>query len=308
MLMLMQCSWLICKLTLGVLHPLCALRPNIASWPPAMADRRHYRGGAGHHTPIERAGTTTRDSGSYGDQDARGSDAREGRKRESQGHRRRGELRRGRALSGERLGPLGRLTCVKKSCPSARKQMRSSERWKKALGCGKMSGTRWRKLGELRWRAVVRCAWSGGRRAREEVGRRARSGGESGECAGAVHGRRGWSWRQRARMPATRCRWPDTVGRARRGRVRVRGGGGRWTRARGRPARLRWLGRLVGAGPPMNNPLQSFLKVGVKRRNVPYKVLYNFALRFKFKFQTEFELQIKTSSRFLNKFILGIFV
>jgi len=55
-------------------------------------------------------------------------------------------------------------------------------------------------------------------------------------------------------------------------------------------------------------PLQSFSGVGVKRRNVPHKILYNFSLRFKFKFQTEFESQIKTSSRFLNKFIWGIFV
>jgi len=55
-------------------------------------------------------------------------------------------------------------------------------------------------------------------------------------------------------------------------------------------------------------PLQTFFEVGVKRRNVPHNVLYNFAIRCKFKFQTEFELKIKTSSRFLNKFILGIFV
>jgi len=54
-------------------------------------------------------------------------------------------------------------------------------------------------------------------------------------------------------------------------------------------------------------PLQAFSEVEVKRIIVLHKILYNFALRCKFKFQTEFESQIKTSSRFLNKFILGIF-
>jgi len=53
-------------------------------------------------------------------------------------------------------------------------------------------------------------------------------------------------------------------------------------------------------------PLQTFSGVEVKRRIVPHKILYNFPLRCKFKFQTEFESQIKTSSRFLNKFILVI--
>ena len=63
-------------------------------------------------------------------------------------------------------------------------------------------------------------AWSGGERARERerererARRRARSGGGNGECAGAVHGWRGRSWRWRARKPATRRRWPHTVGRA----------------------------------------------------------------------------------------------
>jgi len=35
---------------------------------------------------------------------------------------------------------------------------------------------------------------------------------------------------------------------------------------------------------------------------------YNFGLMSKTKFQIEFELQIKNSSRFSNKSILGIFV
>ena len=55
------------------------------------------------------------------------------------------------------------------------------------------------------------------------------------------------------RMPSTRNRRPDTVGRARRGRVRARAGegGGRGAAGLGW---LRWLGRLVGAGPPVNSP------------------------------------------------------
>jgi len=45
--------------------------------------------------------------------------------------------------------------------------------------------------------------------------------------------------------------------------------------------------------------LQIFLGVGVKRRIVPHKILYNFAIIVEFKFQIEFESQIKTLSRFL---------
>ena len=52
--------------------------------------------------------------------------------------------------------------------------------------------------------------------------------------------------------------------------------------------------------------LQNFSGVGVRIRMVPHKIPYNFALRSEAKFQLEFESQIKTSSRFLNKFILGI--
>jgi len=54
--------------------------------------------------------------------------------------------------------------------------------------------------------------------------------------------------------------------------------------------------------------LQNFSGVGVKRRIVPHKIPYNFALGSEAKFQIEFESQIKTSFMFLNKFILGIFV
>jgi len=54
--------------------------------------------------------------------------------------------------------------------------------------------------------------------------------------------------------------------------------------------------------------LQNFLRARVKRRIAPIKIPYNFVLINKAKFQIEFESQIKTSSRFLNKSILGIFV
>jgi len=53
--------------------------------------------------------------------------------------------------------------------------------------------------------------------------------------------------------------------------------------------------------------LQNFSGTGVKRRIVPHKFPYNSVLISKAKFQIEFESQIKTSSRVLNKFILGIF-
>jgi hypothetical protein len=59
---------------------------------------------------------------------------------------------------------------------------------------------------------------------------------------------------------------------------------------------------------PFLNPLQTFSGVGVRRRIAPHKILYHFALRCKSKFPTGFELQIKTSVRFLNKIIYGTFV
>jgi len=50
--------------------------------------------------------------------------------------------------------------------------------------------------------------------------------------------------------------------------------------------------------------LQHFLEVRIKRRIVAHKILYHFVLRCKSKFPTGFELQIKTSIRFLNNSIL----
>ena len=131
--------------------------------------------------------------------------------------------------------------------------MRSSERWKKTLGGGEALGTRRRELGKLQWRAAVRCAWSRGERARE----REREGahGVEARMANALAlstdggGGRGVG---EPRMLSMRHCWPDTIGRARRGRVRARGRGG--GRGAGRPSWFRRLGRLVGAGPPVNSP------------------------------------------------------
>ena len=196
-----------------------------------MADRRRCRSGAGHHTPVEHARAASSDLGNHGDHGARTSEAREGQERESQGYRRRGELRRGRAISSERFGLLGRLTCAKKAHPSTWRQMRSSERWKDALGGNKVPGTRRRELGELRWWAAVRGTRSGGERAGERARERARVGGENGECASAVHSGGGGRGAGEPRMPSTRRRRPDTVRRARGAAVSERGEG-EWTRRR----------------------------------------------------------------------------
>ena len=54
--------------------------------------------------------------------------------------------------------------------------------------------------------------------------------------------------------------------------------------------------------------LNSFSPLAPKSKVVPKQKPYNFVLISKTKFQIEFELRIKTSSRFSNKFILGIFI
>ena len=54
--------------------------------------------------------------------------------------------------------------------------------------------------------------------------------------------------------------------------------------------------------------LKSFSPLAPKNKVVPKQKPYNFVIISKTKFHIEFDLQIKTSSRFLNKFILGIFV
>jgi len=45
-----------------------------------MVDQQRCCGGAGHHTPVERAGVIACDSGSHGDRNARSSEARKGQK------------------------------------------------------------------------------------------------------------------------------------------------------------------------------------------------------------------------------------
>jgi len=102
-------------------------------------------------------------------------------------------------------------------------------------------------------------------------------------------------------MAATRRRGPDTLGRARGAAVAA---SGRRETARGGEAEpFRWLGRLDGAGPPVNSApflffnfsfpkslntnfegLAKFSELGVKRENVPNKILYNFALKCNPKF------------------------
>ena len=227
--------------------PLLALKSRTASWPPAMADRRRCRSGAGHHAPVERSSAASRDSGSHGDHNACPSEAREGREGESQRCRRRGELRRGRGLSDERFSPLEPLTCAKKLRPSTRRRMRSSERWKEVLEGDGVPGTR--RTGKLRWRAAVLRARRGGERARERAhrveARMAKEVALSTAEVGVV-------------APASRaCRPRGAVGLTRSG-ARGAAVSERVGRRRGRGAGwLRWLGRLVGAGPPVNSP--SFL-------------------------------------------------
>ena len=127
-------------------------------------------------------------------------------------------------------------TYARKSRPSALKRMR-------------------RRLGELQWWVAVRCARSEGERARESEEARMEWRREW-RVRWPLHGRRGRSWRRRARMPATRRRWLDVLGRERHDHVRAREEG--VDTGAGRPGWLRWLGRLVGAGRPVNSPLSHF--------------------------------------------------
>ena len=113
------------------------------------------------------------------------------------------------------------------------------------------SSERWR-----RWRTAVRLLL----RASEREGGSARRGARlaAGTEADAA-GRTWWPTRARPsrRMRATRR--PSSAASPRRGRPRA------WTRrgherdergstGAGRPGQLRWLGRLVGAGPLVNSP------------------------------------------------------
>ena len=171
-------------------------------------------------------------------------------------------------------------------------------------------------------------------RAKERARERERESGEAQLATEEEAGAAGQTWwptrvRPPRRMRATRR--PSSAGSPRRHGAAVRTW--TWARARGGETR-RWAGPASASGPearprPTSAPLSlfhffeflfpkslneifealaNFSGVGVKRRIVPHKILYNLALRCKFKFQTEFESQIKTSSRFLNKFILGIFL
>jgi len=69
-----------------------------------------------------------------------------------------------------------------------------------------------------------------------------------------------------------------------------------------------WISFLQNSSKFIWTNLKSFSPLAPKSKIVPKQKPYNFVLISKTKFQREFELQIKTSSRFLNKFNLGIFV
>jgi len=93
-------------------------------------------------------------------------------------------------------------------------------------------------------------------RRRESARESAPGGGENGEGGGAVHRGGGGRGAGEPRMPSTRRRRPDTVGRARRGRVRARREEA-WTR--------RGLASLAGpvgwCRPASEQPLLSFFQL-----------------------------------------------
>jgi len=74
-------------------------------------------------------------------------------------------------------------------------------------------------------------------------------------------------------MAATRRRVPDTVGRARG--TAVAASGWRETARAGEAGPFRWLGWLVGAGPPVNNAPFLFLK----KKNIFSKIFSEFGVK-----------------------------
>jgi len=157
------------------------------------------------------------------------------------------------------------------------------------------------------------------------------SGGSGGRGRALLVADQGASRLPHARYAAARlCRRATA---ARRGRPRARARRGRW---RGDGGERGWAGPSSASGPevrprPASAPLfpflfffliffsqtlskfiwtilKSFSPLSRKMKVVPKQKPYNFILISKTKFQIEFELQIKTISRFSNKFILEIFV
>ena len=114
-----------------------------------------------------------------------------------------------------------------------------------------------------RWRAAEWLLLRASEREGESASKGARLA--AGTEADAV-GRSWWPTRARLSRRMLATRWPSSAGSPRRhstavrartrcGRERGEGGG----RGAGIPGWLRWLGRLVGAGPPVNSPLSLFL-------------------------------------------------
>ena len=124
---------------------------------------------------------------------------------------------------------------------------------------------------------------------------------------------------RRAPHRHTSATWPTLAG-TRRVRARERGGGGsRPGRSQGQkgggvgpaapaPFHFFWISFLQIFSKFIWTNLKPFSPLAPKNKVVPNQKPHNFVLISKTKFPTEFELQIKTSSRFSNKFNLGIFV
>ena len=108
--------------------------------------------------------------------------------------------------------------------------------WSEGNDRGGVREPQWR-----RWRWQAR---SEGEEVREEMRASARE-------SGGASRRGGVAWRGRARMAAMRRRGPNMVGRA--CGATVTASGRREMACAGETGLFRWLGQLVGAGPPVNS-------------------------------------------------------
>ena len=174
--------------------------------------------------------------------------------------RRRADYARGSgALAGEgNEGERGSPCVTKRSeaCSATAKRGRSSRKDESENGARAGENVR----GGARAPMATTALCAHGVRARERVGRSWRAQMVVGTEADAS-GRSWWPTRARPsrRMRATRRpsstgppQWHGAAVRAWTRRRRERGEGGE--RGMGRPGMLRWLGWLVGAGPPVNSP------------------------------------------------------
>jgi len=163
------------------------------------------------------------------------------------------------------------------------------------------------------------CYWCTGGGRRERRGRQ--NGGRVLGARVGVPTRGGGGGRpRRAQRRRTAATWPSLNGARWAPRAGERG-----EREAGRAAG--WAEREAGLAQQRLSPFlfflnlfsqflskfiwtiyKSFAPFSPKSKVVPKQKPYHFVSISKTKFQIEFELQIKTSSRFSNKFILGIFV